>query len=56
MIKFRSLVVDAHARLAELRERNEGSGVLFTMRANPRMTRVGATPTTPGAGCRSGPA
>src|SRR5579875_440326 len=42
MFKFRSMVIDAEARLAELQRRNEGAGVLFKMRADPRVTRVGA--------------
>ncbi len=42
MIKFRSMRVDAEARLAELQAQNEGSGVLFKMKKDPRVTRVGA--------------
>jgi exopolysaccharide biosynthesis polyprenyl glycosylphosphotransferase len=42
MVKFRSMVVDAEARLAGLRERNEGYGVLFKLREDPRVTRIGA--------------
>jgi lipopolysaccharide/colanic/teichoic acid biosynthesis glycosyltransferase len=42
MVKFRSMAVDAEERLAELRERNEGFGVLFKMHDDPRVTRVGA--------------
>lgn len=41
MLKFRSMVVDAEARLAELEHRNEGSGVLFKIKNDPRVTRVG---------------
>ena len=41
MHKFRSMVVDAEARLAELQSRNEGAGVLFKMKDDPRITRVG---------------
>nr|WP_229663135.1 sugar transferase [Microbacterium album] len=42
MLKFRSMVVDAEARLAELRERADaGNEVLFKMRDDPRVTRVG---------------
>lgn len=41
MLKFRSMVVDAEARLTELSERNEGSGLLFKMKNDPRITRVG---------------
>lgn len=41
MIKFRSMVVDAEARLAELAAVNEHDGVLFKIREDPRVTRVG---------------
>jgi len=41
MIKFRSMVVDAGARLAYLQATNEGAGLLFKMRHDPRITRVG---------------
>ncbi|CAH0266975.1 UDP-glucose:undecaprenyl-phosphate glucose-1-phosphate transferase [Arthrobacter sp. Bi83] len=41
MLKFRSMVVDAEARLADLEDRNEGSGVLFKIKNDPRVTRVG---------------
>jgi exopolysaccharide biosynthesis polyprenyl glycosylphosphotransferase len=39
--KFRSMCVDAEARLNELREKNESSGPLFKMRHDPRLTRMG---------------
>jgi exopolysaccharide biosynthesis polyprenyl glycosylphosphotransferase len=44
MIKFRSMVADADARRAELlqADRAEGNEVLFKMRNDPRVTRVGA--------------
>jgi exopolysaccharide biosynthesis polyprenyl glycosylphosphotransferase len=42
MLKFRSMVVDAEQRLGELHASNEGSGVLFKIRKDPRVTRVGA--------------
>jgi exopolysaccharide biosynthesis polyprenyl glycosylphosphotransferase len=42
MYKFRTMVVDAEQRLAELRARNEFDGVLFKMRHDPRITAVGA--------------
>jgi exopolysaccharide biosynthesis polyprenyl glycosylphosphotransferase len=42
MVKFRSMVIDAEARLAALRAADEGNGVLFKMRRDPRVTRVGA--------------
>ncbi|MBT2538266.1 sugar transferase [Arthrobacter sp. ISL-69] len=41
MLKFRSMVVDAEQRLAELADRNEGNGVLFKIKNDPRVTRVG---------------
>ena len=40
-LKFRSMVLDAEARLAELVSKNEGSGPLFKMTHDPRITRVG---------------
>lgn len=42
MFKFRSMVVDAEARLATLAKDNEGAGLLFKMKDDPRITRVGA--------------
>ncbi|GAA1384350.1 sugar transferase [Pseudonocardia kongjuensis] len=42
MIKFRSMVTDAEARLAELAQRNDGAGPLFKMRQDPRVTPIGA--------------
>ena len=41
MLKFRSMVQDAEAALAALRARNEGSGLLFKMKDDPRITRIG---------------
>lgn len=41
MTKFRSMVVDAEAQLAKLERANEGSGVLFKMKDDPRITKVG---------------
>lgn len=43
MLKFRSMVVDAEARLAEISHQNEGSGVLFKLKNDPRVTRIGGT-------------
>lgn len=43
MIKFRSMVVDAEARVQELSslDRAEGNAVLFKMRDDPRVTPIG---------------
>ena len=41
MLKFRSMVVDAENRKADLMARNEGNGGLFKLRDDPRITRVG---------------
>lgn len=41
MLKFRSMVVDAEARLADLGNQDEGNGVLFKIRNDPRVTRMG---------------
>jgi exopolysaccharide biosynthesis polyprenyl glycosylphosphotransferase len=41
IFKFRSMYVDAEARLAELKHLNEHDGVLFKMRDDPRVTPVG---------------
>lgn len=41
MLKFRSMDPDAPTRLAELRQRNDCDGVLFKMREDPRVTKVG---------------
>jgi len=40
-LKFRSMVIDAEARLAELAAQNEGAGPLFKLTHDPRITRVG---------------
>lgn len=42
MLKFRSMVVDAEEKLAELESLNEGHGVLFKLKSDPRVTRIGA--------------
>jgi exopolysaccharide biosynthesis polyprenyl glycosylphosphotransferase len=42
MLKFRSMVVDAEKRKAELAHLNEMSGPVFKIRRDPRVTRVGA--------------
>jgi lipopolysaccharide/colanic/teichoic acid biosynthesis glycosyltransferase len=41
MYKFRSMVADADVRLSELDGRNDSDGLLFKMRADPRVTRAG---------------
>jgi len=42
MIKFRTMVVDADRRLAEVADLNESvGGVLFKIRSDPRVTRAG---------------
>ncbi|MGY3564822.1 sugar transferase [Sinomonas sp. RB5] len=41
MLKFRSMVVDAEARLSALRSLNEGAGLLFKMKHDPRVTHLG---------------
>jgi len=41
LLKFRTMVVDAEAMLVQLRDRNEASGPLFKLRADPRITKVG---------------
>jgi exopolysaccharide biosynthesis polyprenyl glycosylphosphotransferase len=39
--KFRTMYIDAEARLDELQHLNEGDGLLFKMRNDPRVTGVG---------------
>jgi exopolysaccharide biosynthesis polyprenyl glycosylphosphotransferase len=41
MLKFRSMVQDAEARRADVQHLNELDGLLFKMRDDPRITRVG---------------
>lgn len=41
VFKFRTMVVNADAMLAELTARNETDGLMFKMRHDPRVTRVG---------------
>lgn len=41
MLKFRTMYVDAEARLAELQAANEASGPLFKMKDDPRVTPFG---------------
>lgn len=42
MFKFRSMVVDAEDQLPSLLDENQGNGVLFKIKNDPRVTRVGA--------------
>ncbi len=42
MLKFRSMVVDAEQRRSALGGHNEADGLLFKIRDDPRVTRVGA--------------
>ncbi|MGF9648054.1 sugar transferase [Pseudarthrobacter oxydans] len=41
MLKYRSMVVDAERQLSVLAHRNEGNGLLFKIKDDPRVTRVG---------------
>jgi len=41
IFKFRSMVQDAPLLLAQLAAANEGAGVLFKLREDPRVTRIG---------------
>ncbi len=41
VLKFRSMVVDAEAMVGALAPHNESDGLLFKMRSDPRVTRVG---------------
>jgi exopolysaccharide biosynthesis polyprenyl glycosylphosphotransferase len=41
VFKFRTMVVNADAILAELHGHNETDGLLFKMRSDPRVTRIG---------------
>ncbi|OUM45345.1 polyprenyl glycosylphosphotransferase [Arthrobacter agilis] len=41
MVKFRSMVTTAEDELELLKEQNQGNGVLFKMRDDPRVTRIG---------------
>ncbi|MGW1141283.1 sugar transferase [Streptomyces zhihengii] len=42
ILKFRTMVSGAHGARAALAEHNEGAGLLFKMRSDPRVTRVGS--------------
>ena len=41
MVKFRSMVTNAEALLADLAEESDGNGILFKMKDDPRVTKVG---------------
>ena len=41
MIKFRSMVSDAEDQLSSLLDRSDGNGVLFKLKVDPRVTKVG---------------
>ncbi|WP_232819233.1 sugar transferase [Homoserinimonas sp. OAct 916] len=43
MLKFRSMIPDAESALVALKAQNEGAGVLFKMKDDPRVTRLGKT-------------
>jgi exopolysaccharide biosynthesis polyprenyl glycosylphosphotransferase len=43
MLKFRSMCIDAEQRLRALQSLNEGNEVLFKLRDDPRVTRIGRT-------------
>ncbi len=42
VFKFRTMVIDAEQQLAKLAASNEHDGLLFKMRRDPRVTRVGS--------------
>ncbi|MBD0711179.1 MULTISPECIES: sugar transferase [unclassified Streptomyces] len=42
ILKFRTMVVGADRAREDLADRNEGAGLLFKMRRDPRVTRVGS--------------
>ncbi len=47
ILKFRTMCVDAEARVAALEASNEGAGPLFKMKDDPRVTRVGRSSARP---------
>lgn len=54
MLKFRSMVVNAEERLAELTAQDEGAGVLFKLRNDPASPSAGGgCASTPWMNCRS---
>lgn len=42
VFKFRTMYLDAEARLAGLQDQNQSDGLLFKLKDDPRITRVGA--------------
>ena len=42
MIKFRSMVTDAEDKLPSLLDQSDGNGVLFKLKLDPRVTKVGS--------------
>jgi exopolysaccharide biosynthesis polyprenyl glycosylphosphotransferase len=42
VFKFRSMIIDADSRLESLSRMNEADGLMFKMRRDPRVTKVGA--------------
>ena len=42
LYKFRTMVVDAELKKAALASQNDGNGLLFKVRSDPRVTRTGA--------------
>lgn len=42
MFKFRTMVVNADALVKDLNDQNEGAGVLFKMKRDPRITGIGS--------------
>jgi exopolysaccharide biosynthesis polyprenyl glycosylphosphotransferase len=42
IVKFRTMVVDAEQQLIDLTDSNESDGLLFKMKNDPRVTKVGA--------------
>jgi exopolysaccharide biosynthesis polyprenyl glycosylphosphotransferase len=40
--KFRTMIVNAEQRKAEVEQLNDGNGLLFKVRADPRITKIGA--------------
>jgi lipopolysaccharide/colanic/teichoic acid biosynthesis glycosyltransferase len=42
IVKFRTMISNADKLVADLSEHNEGAGLLFKMRNDPRVTKVGS--------------